>query len=180
VETEEDDVMKLIGRVLSGVVLALPLAVTPAFAQSNAQAQNQIMNRLQSDPTLSDDKIEVRVDGKLVTLKGKVDSDAERLQAVKLAHVQGIDVVDDQLKVGSSGVKNVMEDSAITATLKTQYTANSTLRGETISVDTNNGVVTLKGTVKSEATRRMAVDLAQTTDGVKRVEDQLVIVPPKL
>lgn len=175
--------MKLFGRVLSGLVLALPLAVTPVRAEpqttgsTNAKVELQIQGRLRADPGLQDNKIEVRVDGKLVTLKGKVDTDSERLAAVKLAHVPGIDVVDDQLKVGSVGVKNAVSDSAVTTSLKAQFLANSTLRGESISVETNNGVVTLKGMVKSEATRRLAIDLAHATDGVRQVDDQLVVAP---
>jgi len=42
-------------------------------------------------------------------------------------------------------------------------------------VDTNDHVVTLKGTVASEAGRARAKEIAKTTKGVDRVVDQLVI-----
>jgi len=46
-----------------------------------------------------------------------------------------------------------------------------------IFVTTNNGVVTLSGTVKSEEVRKRAVDLARGQDGVMRVEDKLTVTP---
>jgi osmotically-inducible protein OsmY len=42
-------------------------------------------------------------------------------------------------------------------------------------IDVKDGVVSLKGTVKSEAGRAKAIALAKDTDGVKRVVDQLTI-----
>jgi osmotically-inducible protein OsmY len=49
------------------------------------------------------------------------------------------------------------------------------LKGSDINVDTKDNVVTLKGSVKSQAGRVKAVQLAKDTDGVKSVVDQLSI-----
>ena len=54
-----------------------------------------------------------------------------------------------------------------------------TLKGSNINVDTDNHVVTLKGTVTTAAGRDRAVQIAKTTKGVNRVIDQLVITPKK-
>jgi hyperosmotically inducible periplasmic protein len=52
------------------------------------------------------------------------------------------------------------------------------VRGRRIDVTTNNGVVTLTGEVGSERERQRAVEIAQATDGVRRVEDQLRVTAP--
>jgi osmotically-inducible protein OsmY len=51
------------------------------------------------------------------------------------------------------------------------------LSGSNIDVDVKNGVVTLQGTVPSEAGRARAIAEAKKTDGVKSVIDQLRIAP---
>ena len=51
------------------------------------------------------------------------------------------------------------------------------LSGSNIDVDVKNGVVTLQGTVPSEAGRARAIAEAKKTDGVKNVIDQLNIAP---
>ena len=50
------------------------------------------------------------------------------------------------------------------------------MRSADISVDTNNGVVTLSGTAPSQAAHKPALDLARRTDGVKRVDDQVKVL----
>ena len=49
------------------------------------------------------------------------------------------------------------------------------LKASDITVDTNNRVVTLKGTVTTAAGKTRAIELAKQTDGVSGVEDQLVV-----
>lgn len=69
-----------------------------------------------------------------------------------------------------------MTDGAITTSLKAKFLADSTVRSADISVDTNNGVVTLSGTAPSQAAHNLALELARNTDGVKRVDDQVKVL----
>jgi len=62
------------------------------------------------------------------------------------------------------------------SSLKAKFLADSTVRSADISVDTNNGVVTLSGTAPSPAAHTLAVEMARNTDGVKRVEDQIKVL----
>ena len=55
----------------------------------------------------------------------------------------------------------------------------NTLDGSEINVDTNDHVVTLRGTVPSAVARAKAVSLAKQVDGVKSVKDELTIGPKK-
>ena len=143
------------------------------------RTEKQIQASLQSDRDLANNRIDVRVSDGIATLKGIVDSEVERATAVRLATVAGIRVVDDQLKVESAGVKAAVSDGAITTKLKAQFLANTDLRQADISVTTNNGVVTLTGTVPSAELRQLAVDLARHTGGVVRVDDQLRVANAK-
>jgi len=78
----------------------------------------------------------------------------------------------------ASGVAGeaAVQDGAITTKIRNQLLASTDLRRLNIAVDTSGGVVTLTGTVSSDAQRRMAVDMARHTGGVTRVDDQLRVV----
>jgi hyperosmotically inducible protein len=67
----------------------------------------------------------------------------------------------------------VITDSAITTDLKTKYLAEPGVPGVDIHVETNNGVVTLTGNVKTKAEMTKAMSIARGTHGVKRVVNHL-------
>jgi hyperosmotically inducible protein len=67
------------------------------------------------------------------------------------------------------------EDDAITARVKAAFVADKTVKAHAIDVDTNRGVVTLKGTVASPAERDQAIAIANRTPGVFEVRDQLKV-----
>ena len=138
---------------------------------------NEIRTKLSKDADLKNNKIDVAVDNGVATLKGTVDTPEERSKAASLARVDGVVRVDDQLDVGSKGVKAAVTDTAITTKLKADILADEALRHGKISVTTNNGVVVLTGTVPSEAARQKAVQLTRTQDGVMRVDDKLTVAP---
>jgi len=74
-------------------------------------------------------------------------------------------------------VGDAASDGRITMTVQSKYFASNEVKGRDIDVDTDHGVVTLKGKVDSENARQQAVQIARGVDGVTRVEDQLTIVP---
>ena len=76
---------------------------------------------------------------------------------------------------GLSRTGETINDAWITTKVKWFFVGADALKGSDINVDTKDNVVTLKGTVKTEAGRAKAIALAKDTDGVKRVVDQLTI-----
>ena len=59
--------------------------------------------------------------------------------------------------------------------MKAKFLADTTVKGLSIDVDTNNGMVTLNGNVASRAEADRAMTLARNTDGVKGVHDNLKV-----
>jgi hyperosmotically inducible protein len=66
----------------------------------------------------------------------------------------------------------VLTDAWITMKIHSQFVPEKALEGSEIDVDTRNGVVTLSGTVPTEAGRSRAIGIAKTTEGVKSVVDK--------
>jgi hyperosmotically inducible protein len=136
-----------------------------------------------------------------VTLKGFVESDAVRSEAVRIArNIDGVTHVDDQLllgqapqtavnappppAVGTSGSSGASpagrpaalpDDAMVTSLIQSRYFLDPSIKMRNIEVSAINGVVTLRGTVAGNNERAQALLLARTTEGVERVEDGLTI-----
>ncbi len=151
----------------------LATAQEQVTGQEQTKLQKKVEKKLKSDSDLKNNRIEVSVENSVVTLKGKVDTQAERSKAVSLAQIDGVARVDDQLEVGSDGLGAAMSDSAITASVKAKLAADESFKLTQFKVTTNNGVVILEGTVPTESERQRAIEIARTSDGVKRVADKL-------
>ena len=74
---------------------------------------------------------------------------------------------------------NPVKDGWVTFKIHSLYVPEDALEGSDIDVTTTAGVVTLAGTVPSEAGRARAIAVAKSTDGVKSVTDSLRIAPAK-
>jgi len=72
---------------------------------------------------------------------------------------------------------NTIKDGWLVMKVHSEFINEDLLDGSNIDVDVKNGVVTLQGTVTSEAGRARAQELARKNDGVKNVVNQLRIAP---
>ncbi len=70
-----------------------------------------------------------------------------------------------------------IKDAWLVMKVHSEMVDEDVLNGSNIDVDVKNGVVTLQGTVPSEAARARALAVAKANDGVKGVTDQLKIAP---
>jgi hyperosmotically inducible protein len=69
----------------------------------------------------------------------------------------------------------LLADGALTAKIKSKMGLDDTVRARSIDVSTTNHVVTLRGSVRSEAEHARAVQLATETAGVTAVKDHLTV-----
>jgi len=70
----------------------------------------------------------------------------------------------------------LLNEGALTAKIKSKMALDDLVRARSIDVTTSGQVVTLSGTVASEAERTRALQLAKETAGVTQVVDRLSIV----
>jgi hyperosmotically inducible protein len=68
-----------------------------------------------------------------------------------------------------------IDDRAITAKVKTALAKDPDVSALAVNVDTDKGVVTLNGTVKSATERNKAAQLARNVEGVTSVRNNLTI-----
>ena len=75
--------------------------------------------------------------------------------------------------VSATGEK--ITDAWITTKVSGKFVDETLLKDSKINVDSKDHVVTLKGTVGSNKAKARAVEIARGTEGVVRVNDQLVV-----
>jgi hyperosmotically inducible protein len=177
-------------------------ALTVACAQTDAGITTNVKSKMAADDTVKAHEINVDTKNGVVTLTGDVDSAIAKERAVQIARTtDGVREVVDNLTVTESaptgglfdrdgvdrGTGNIGDndrqdrnepitgDPGITSAVKAKLLADSTVSGLRIDVDTENGVVTLTGDVKSKAEADRAVMLARNTDGVTRVVNHLKV-----
>jgi hyperosmotically inducible protein len=149
-----------------------------------------VKSQLAADDLVTARNINVDTQDRVVTLTGEVRTTQEEAQALQIArNTNGVANVVDQLSVvpepgaapttgterppGETG--SVTGDPGVTAAVKSKLLADPDVSGLRIEVDTREGVVTLTGSVSTQAQKTEAIRIARETDNVKNVVDRLKI-----
>ncbi len=134
-----------------------------------------------------------------VTLRGGADSVADRAAATRVAQkVKGVVSVNNQILVARDGTEarqdankatasgevrealdetgDKIDDSWITAKVKSQLLADDDVKGLDINVDTKANIVRLTGVVPSSQARNEAIAIARATRGVREVNASALVV----
>jgi osmotically-inducible protein OsmY len=117
------------------------------------------------------------VDNKLVTrggvgskVKGTAGKAAEKTKT-------GAEKVGEKSKAVGGKVVDKTKDGWISSRIKTKFMGDESLRESNIQVNADNHVVTLSGTVVSDAAHDKAIAIAKDVEGVDSVVDKLAVAP---
>jgi hyperosmotically inducible periplasmic protein len=112
-----------------------------------------------------------------VKLSGFVDNANDRSRAVQVAQgVDGVKSVKNDIAIGQeSSAGEVIDDSMLTAKVKTALIANSETKAHQINVETKDGVVQLSGFVDNNSAKSAATTVAKSVTGVKDVKNELSV-----
>ncbi|MBH0026085.1 BON domain-containing protein [Pseudoalteromonas sp. SWN29] len=178
------------------IIAALVLGTTAMGAQANsweneskdAWIDGKAETVLLMNTNLNNFDINTDVKNGKVVLTGKVNSELDKELAEELIlSLDGVSDVENSLTVvNQMGAKdtdkdmmdddNDLTDAKITTVITTRFLFNSEVGGTGIDVDTDNGIVTLNGSVKSDAEKQLAVKIAKNAEDVRDVVDKLTIV----
>jgi hyperosmotically inducible periplasmic protein len=167
---------------ISSALLALAIALTLACSGRPSRAPDvtgDIRHSLEQaglkDVSVSQDR-----DKGVVTLTGKVASDDEKARAESIARsAAGSEVVSNEIGVRPNGEESTARkvdsdlDSGIDKNLDAMLIQHKLKRD--VKYDVTNGVVTLKGDVRSQAQRDSVEKLAGQVPNVKQVVNQLEV-----
>lgn len=152
-------------------------AIDPSDA-ADLWITTKVQSKFFTDDDVRGRAIDVSTEDGVVTLRGGVDSYAQRRQAVALArNTENVREVRDELRVDAlrttDRAAQPVDDAWISTKIQSKYFLDPDVKGRQIDVSTENGVVTLTGAVDSDAQKQAAEQIARETDGVKDVRNQL-------
>jgi hyperosmotically inducible periplasmic protein len=153
-----------IAAIALSAMTALPaVAQTTAAKVDDATIKSRVETRLKSADSLKNDHIAVSVDNGVVTLKGKVHSEAQSTQAAELAKVAGVTSVENKLDVDTTSTMNKAGEKTKKAAEKTK---DETVKGaeKTKDATAKSAEKTKDATAKgAEKTGDKSKDVAGTT-----------------
>jgi len=83
--------------------------------------------------------------------------------------------IGDKVATGANAAQKALANATLTGKIKAKMALDDTIKAAAIDVDTVDSIVSLSGSVKSEAQRTRALQLARETAGVTAVTDRLRI-----
>lgn len=136
-------------------------------------------------------QISTNVENGTVYLTGTVDSEIDKDLAAALANnLDGVMQVENELTVeakaqATSDSRDAarrdfgtwVDDATTTAAVKTRLVGNANTKGLQIDVDTNQDVVTLSGSVKTEEEKALAEEIARLSKDVEEIHNNIVVDP---
>jgi hyperosmotically inducible periplasmic protein len=152
-------------------VVTLTGTVPTAADSSKAESLARVEGATRVDNKLIVD-LNAGTKGTAGTLKEKTKEGAEKTKG-------GAEKVGEKTKAGLSKTGEEITDGWITSRVHSKFVGEDLLKDSDINVDTNDHVVTLKGTVMSAAAKARAEQQAKEVEGVRRVVNQLVVGPKK-
>jgi hyperosmotically inducible protein len=161
-------------------------------ALSDTAITGQVKTKFATDNRLKGSDVSVTTNNGVVTLSGSAPNSTAKDAAESLAsNISGVRSVNNQIDAPSAasemGAKTrhathataaAIEDTAITADLKTKFAADGKTKGSDLSVTTSNGIVALSGTVVSGAQKTHVVYVARHTKGVEQVDTTALTIAP--
>ncbi|HSN70961.1 MAG TPA: BON domain-containing protein [Steroidobacteraceae bacterium] len=152
---------------------------TPGEYATDAAVTAKVKAELAADPIAKAHQIDVETHGGVVQLNGFVDSEENRKAAAQVAaNVSGVVEVKNNLEVrGDETAGAIVDDTVITAKVKSALVENDTTKAHEINVESQDGVVQLSGFVDSEAQKSKAAEIARDIEGVTSVRNQIDVKP---
>lgn len=200
-------------RILSSVALSAAIALVgctqqagttaatqQGSAQSNADWEQSVKNKLAADSAISGTNVDVaaNADRNEITLSGTVYSEPMRTAAVTDAKEArpGAEIIDklevkpgevprnlytedmakqtrEQAKATGDKLGASLDDAWIHTKIAAKLIADTSTPSRNINIDVVNGMVTLRGIVDTPDAKAEASRVAMDTDGVKKVNNLL-------
>jgi len=166
--------VRAVERVVGVKAVADEIAVKlpSAYARTDTELAHEAVNALKWDVQVPDERIRVTVRRGWITLEGDVEWQYQRTAAERaVRNLTGVQGVIDSVAVKPKHVSEL----DVSQKIKDALRRSADQEADRISVETHDGSVTLKGTVRTFTERRDAERAAWGTPGVTKIDDRIVV-----
>ena len=165
----EDAAKKIAG--VKAIAEDIQVGGSPSFRKTDTEIAEAVLFALKWHTTIPEGKIKVRVEDGIVSLEGEVEWYYQRNAALNtIEKLAGVRKINNYITIKPLVKPNNIKQKIISAFIR-----SATIDSEKISVVTDDGKVTLNGTVRSFAEREDAEKAAWSAPGVTEVENNLVM-----
>lgn len=170
--TAEEAAQKVVG--VKVVASDLEVKVQGVGKKTDTDIAEAVKNALRWNSSVDDDQIEVKVDNGWVYLTGKVDWPFQRDSARRsVENLVGVIGVSNNITLKPSPIDTKDIKSRISAA----FHRSATIDSGAIRLETSDGTVTLRGTVRSWSEKKEAENIAWASPGVVKVQNQIEVDP---
>lgn len=152
---------------------------------ADLEIRADILQSLARSPELGGKNIDVKVQNKLVTLTGSVETPAQRNGAEQIARaVNSVAGITNEIAVTNpqapteppaTNAPPVDPNTELSKRVEFELFRSNAFDTRTINITAADGAVTITGTVRSRAEQLLAERIAQGTPGVRKVVNELKI-----
>jgi osmotically-inducible protein OsmY len=140
--------------------------------RANAELRGDVLQALMLDSVVPS-TIDANVDNSTVTLTGTAQWGFQREEAESVAaNVRGVGSVDNEVDVLPPGPSA----NDVQGSIKKAMERNADVDADSVTVDSENGIVTLRGSVSSWVDHDQAIDAAWAAPGVTHVNDHIRVL----
>jgi len=134
----------------------------------------RIQDRIRWDKRVSNTDVHVMSRSGKVTLIGNVDSNTKKLAALELARsTKGVSSVENKIEVSGNFQR---EDSELANLIRLKISKMALVGKEFISIQVDNGVVRLDGTVSSKQKKAQAASFAWELSGTVDCQNNITLL----
>jgi len=156
---------------VKAVAIDIEVKYGTAYKKTDKEIAKAVVNALEWDNSIPEEKISVKVENGWVYLSGELQWNYQKEAAKKtvenLLGVKGV--------VNSIQIKQAIKPSQIKERITKAFERSAEVNAKSITVSTNGHIVTLKGMVNSIAEKDEAENAAYMAPGVSEVKNKLKV-----
>ena len=151
---------------------------SPSGELTETAILEHVVDEISQDERIDEQNIEVDIDGRTLILEGRVPNRYQREAAEEEAwSVAGVEDVVNLIEVERE--EEYPDDKTIENTIQVLLNLDTEIEGDYITVDSNNGEVTLTGEVEALRLKRKAGEISRDVNGVVRVVNKIAVKKKK-
>lgn len=156
---------------VKAVAVDINVKLPTSFIHTDTEIAHAALDAIKWDVEVPDEKIQLRVENGRVILEGSVEWQYQRAAAERaVRYLAGVKSVTNLI-----GITPKVSAYDVSKSIKDAFKRSAEIDSNRISVESIDGKVVLKGSVRSWAERRDAEKAAWSAPGVTQVDDRLAV-----